>query len=243
MLSPVPDLMSLLDILTFSLVLIGCCFLFQLLLQCLWLCSERLHQLPGSHQWEETWVHIGEVTVMINKLSYYTCVCVTLYNTGFVCVCVSRSEEPGDVDASWALISGSGEETFWGEQEEDGGEAEGVRFWGAHEGAAGGGEEGGDTLPPGQEVMMLLSVVSSRLAIEMFPAFCFFLRRRRRRPTRRRSRRRGSVGRRMTLTLRRTMRWQLWWVFQASARPRRVTDALQLNITMRTTTHQDRKLV
>lgn len=88
MLSPVPDLMSLLDILTFSLVLIGCCFLFQLLLQCLWLCSERLHQLPGSHQWEETWVHIGEVTVMINKLSYYTCVCVTLYNTGFVCVCV-----------------------------------------------------------------------------------------------------------------------------------------------------------
>ena len=86
MLSPVPNLMPLLDILTFSLVLIGCCLLFQLLLQRLWLCSERLHQLPGSHQREETWVHIGEVTVMINKLSYYTCECVC--NTVCVCVCV-----------------------------------------------------------------------------------------------------------------------------------------------------------
>lgn len=56
-------------------------------------------------------------------------------------LCVCRPEEPGHVHAGGALVSGSGEETLRGEQEEAGGEAEGVRLRGAHEGAAGGGEE------------------------------------------------------------------------------------------------------
>ena len=61
-------------------------------------------------------------------------------------ICGFRSEEPGHVDASRALVSRSGEEALRGEQEEDGGEAEGVRLRGANEGAQRGGETPGEHL-------------------------------------------------------------------------------------------------
>lgn len=46
-----------------------------------------------------------------------------------------RSAKPGDVYACGALHLGSGEETFWSQQEEDGREAKRLWFWGKDEGA------------------------------------------------------------------------------------------------------------
>lgn len=45
-----------------------------------------------------------------------------------------RSAKLGYVYACGTLHSGSGKETFWGQQEEDGREAEGLWFWGKDEG-------------------------------------------------------------------------------------------------------------
>lgn len=143
------------------------------------------------------------------------------------CVCACRPEEPGHVDASWALIAGSGKETFRGQQEEVGREAEGVWLWGANEGAARGGEGSFGTHDAAwmKEFDFVTSVWSfDHLLRLIVPGF---VRRRKPRLTRRKNRRRGNVGQRMTWISRKTMRWLQWWASLALAHQRRATEVLR----------------